>query len=196
MGSVLVLRAATTTRMATPASAIAAIAAGHADQGALDDQLADDAASRRAEREAHGQFGLARRRAHQRKTRDIGAGGEEHECGDAEQQPERVLVLGSQRRDAVARRPDREPQLHELFRAVGVVVGWDHRLQQRRAKRCEVRVSGGWCPSGREPAHDRQPPVIPTIESRGADGERHLETAAHLHAQEGCGNDADDGVAP
>ena len=86
----------------------------HAEDGAnrrqhhaLDQQLADNARARRADREAHGDLTLARGGARQQQVREVGAGDQQHEPGRRQQHDQRLAELFAQVRHIPRTRPAR-----------------------------------------------------------------------------------------
>ena len=88
-------------------------AAGDADDQALGDQLAREAAPRRAERGADGHFAFAGAAAREQQVRDVGAGDEEDERDAGHQDHERGLELGRSSRRRRSGRGRRRAALAE-----------------------------------------------------------------------------------
>ncbi len=117
-------------------------AAQPGEQQAFRQQLADDLETRRAERQAHGDLGLPRRRAGQQHVRDVGAGDQQDEADGDEQH-----------REAQARVAD-DPflQRHDADVAVGAREG----LLQARRHQIDVGLGGGGVDARFQPGEDPQ----------------------------------------
>ena len=83
--------------MPQTASSRPSAAADQAEDHALGEQLADQAAATGAERGPHGDLALARRRAREQQVRDVHARDQQHEADGAEQQPERASQVADHR---------------------------------------------------------------------------------------------------
>ena len=151
---------------------------------ALDQQLADDAAAARAEREPHGDLLLPRRRARDQQARDVGARDQQHAGDDAEQQPQRLRQLLPDWRPALRRRQQIDLALQELLARVG------RRLAECRQQHflledaVEVRLQrrlglldGDARLQPAEHVHPAAAPVVDVVPVR-----RHLRLHHHRHA--------------
>ena len=99
------------------------------EQHALDEQLAHDAAARRADRQPHGDLALAGGRASQQQIREVGAGDQQHQSGGREQHDQRLAELIAHIRHAGARRQRRQFRLPVSgLRSSGRVAVWQRRL--------------------------------------------------------------------
>ena len=87
--------------------------ARHREQQALDDQLPDDANTRRTDDDTNGNFALARRGAREQQVRDVGAGDEQEERGARGEHEERCSTIADECR---LQRPHEERRLRVVVR--------------------------------------------------------------------------------
>ena len=161
-------------------------------QHALREQLPDDAAARRADRQAHGDLALARGRARQHQVRQVRAGDQQHQPGGREQQPQRRLVVAAQRRDAGAGRERAELERQIALRVLGAVARRQRRLEDRRRDRGELRRRPLERPARLQPADRGEEPDVRLVEPGaraarqrlGAQRHRDVEAAPDLDAEE------------
>ena len=159
-------------------------AADRGEQDALDEQLADDAAAARAEREAHGDLPLPRRRACDEQARDVRARDQQHADDDPEEQPQRLRQLLADRRAALRGRQQRHLPFQELLARVRRRVaerGFLHFLleqaMEERLQRGERLLERD---AGFQAAEDVHPPAAPVVHVVPV--RRHLRLHHHRHA--------------
>ena len=77
-------------------------AARDGEQDALDERLCDDLPARRADRQPQRRLAAPRRRAREQQVGDVGAGDQQHQAADAEQDAQAAAVLLLHDADAAA----------------------------------------------------------------------------------------------
>ena len=75
---------------------------GNRQQDAFGHQLPDQAAARRSDGHAHGEFTLAGGCARQHQVGEIGAGDSQHKAGDGQEQQQRLPVLAAHQETPLA----------------------------------------------------------------------------------------------
>ncbi len=91
---------------------------------AVTQRLADEPQTGGAECKADGELALARTGAGQHEIAQIGAGDQQDESGNSQQQPERGVVLVAQRADAVWRRRGFQPESFVVFHCLCRIPRW------------------------------------------------------------------------
>ena len=154
------------------------------EHGALDEQLADDAAAAGAEGQAHGDLFLPGRRPRDQQAGHVGARDQQHAADDAQQQPQRLGELLPDRRSALRRRQQVDAALQELLARVRRRLA-ERRLQnllfedavEVRLKRRPGLFDGDARLQPAEHVHPAAPPVLHVVPVR-----RHLRLHQHRHA--------------
>ena len=117
--------------------------ADRGEQHALDEQLLDDAAAGRAEREADRNLLLPRSGARDQQARDVRTRDQQHPADDAQEQPERLRQLLPDRRAALRRVEQIDLALEEFLAGKGGAAerGVEHLLLEDGVK---VGCSAPW----------------------------------------------------
>ena len=163
-------------------------------QAALDEQLRGDAAARCSEGHADGHLALAGAGAGEHQVGQVGAGDEQDQSGDGEQELKRGVVGVAQRADAGACRICGEAEGHVVLDRLGAVAGGRGVFEEAGAERIKVGRGALDGPAGLEASHDveeehlgandgRRAGGIGEIEAISYDesGERRRRDAQHLH---------------
>ena len=167
--------------------------AARGQQAALRQELTDQRRARRAERQAHGDFVLARGRARQHQVGEVRARDQEHEAGHREQQLQRHVVLRAEPADAGRPRIRGEAEVLELLRSTlapypaGAVAS---KIPVLSASRCADARSS--VQPGRSRPIDRDVEHFTAQRLRAAERLRDVEALADGHAEEPWRRDADD----
>ena len=116
-----VVRNAIKPRLSNAANAAPKRGAEQRQQHALGEQLRDEPPARCAHRLPHRDLALAHAGARQQQIREIGAGDQQHEAGGGKQNPERILIIVAQLRNARRARSDGQLVGKIFLGAVGAI---------------------------------------------------------------------------
>ncbi len=167
---------------------------GDGEERGFDEELAKKARACGSEGHADGDLALASAGAGEHEVGEVGAGDEEDETGDAEEDPERGVVGVAQVADAGGGGERAEFEVAEQLGGVGAVALWQRGFKEAFAGGGEPLRGAFDGPAGLEAAHDVDVEVLALHFGGDAERRDEVEALANGKAEEARRRDTDDVV--